>query len=347
MMKRLPPAIAVTTFFGVLCSCARTPVSEVHADSGGTVAAVKAPAAAGHSIRSTGSVQAVRFNTILVPQLRGPGGQLTLVRFIPNGTLVHEGDVIAQFDSVQQQDDARDARAKIDDLNHQINQNRAQNTSDNAWRAIDLKTAQGDLAKAEIELTKGEVLSEIDRLKNEAKAADARARVESLKKSGHAHDVADEAGLKILELQRDRQQMALDRALGNIDKCAVKAPMTGMVALVTTWRNGSMGPFEEGDQAWPGQPLVKIFDPTEMIVVTQISEPDAAVLAERGARARVTLDAYPGVVFHARLDSSSPVASSGLGSPIRTFSARFKIEQHDPRLMPDLSAAVEIVPDGK
>lgn len=338
MLMRLHVAIAAV----LLASCGRAPVREVHADSANTERA-----APDHHIRSTGTIQAVRFNTILVPQLRGPGGQLTLVRFIPNGTMVHEGDVIAQFDSVQQQDDARDARAKIDDFNHQISQNRAQNTADNAWRAIDLKTAEGDLQKAEIELTKGEVLSEIERLKNEAKAEDARAKVDSLKKSGHFHDLADAAALKILELQRDRQQMALDRAMGNIDKCSVKAPMTGMVALATAWRNGSMGPFEEGDQAWPGQPLVRIFDPREMLVITQISEPDAAILAQRGARAHVMLDAYPGVVIDAHLDSSSPVASSGLGSPIRTFSARFKIEQHDPRLMPDLSAAVEIVPGGK
>lgn len=328
----------------VLSACSRAPAPEttVHADSS------KAEAAPPNEhIRSTGTIQAVRFNTIQVPQLRGPGGQLTLVRLVPNGTLVDEGDVIAQFDSVQQQDDARDARAKIDDLNHQIDQNRAQNRADNAWRAIDLKTAEGDLAKAEIELTKAEVLSEIDRLKNEAKAADARARVESLKKSGHFHDVADDAGLKILELQRDRQKMALDRALGNIEKCSVKAPMTGMVALENAWRNGSMGPFEEGDQAWPGQPLVRIFDPTDMVVITQISEPDGALLAQHGARARVLLDAYPGAVFDARLESSSPVASGGLQSPIRSFTARFHIEQHDPRLMPDLSAAVEIVAGAK
>ena len=62
------------------------------------------------------------------------------------------------------------------------------------------------------------MLSEIDRLKNEAKAEDARARVESLKKSGHSHDVADEAGLRILELQRDRQKLALDRALMSVSK---------------------------------------------------------------------------------------------------------------------------------
>jgi len=288
----------------------------------------------------------VRVRGIAVPQIRGPGGQLTLTHLIASGTTVKEGDLVAEFDKVQQMDDARDARAKVDDLNHQAEQMRAQNRSDQAKRAADLKQAQADLAKAEIELQKGEVLSEIDRLKNEAKAADARARVASLKKSGQFHDVADAAGLKLLELQRDRQQIALDRAQNNMERLTVRAPIPGMVALESAWRNGSQGPFQEGDQAFPGQPLVRIFDPSEMIVVTQVSEPDGAVIAQRGAKARVFLDAYPGVAFDAHLESASPVAAGGLQSPIRAFAAKFKIDVQDPRLLPDLSAAVEIVPNG-
>ncbi len=327
----------------VLCgSCARSPVHEISA-SADSSSPVLSPE---RHIRSTGTVQAVRVHNITVPQIRGPGGQLTLTRLIPNGTTVKEGDLIAEFDKVQQMDDARDAKAKVDDLNHQIEQMRAQNRSDQAKRSADLKQAEADLAKAEIELKKGEVLSEIDRLKNQAKAEDARARVASLKKSGHFHDVADAAGLKLLELQRDRQQIALDRAESNMERLTVKAPIPGMVALENAWRNGSQGPFQEGDQAYPGQPLVRIFDPSEMVVLTQVSEPDGAVIAQRGAKARVFLDAYPGVAFDAHLESASPVASGGLQSPIRAFTAKFRIDTQDPRLLPDLSAAVEIVPNG-
>jgi multidrug resistance efflux pump len=297
-------------------------------------------------IRSTGSVQAVRVHNLTVPQIRGPGGQLTLIHLIPNGTSVNEGDLIAEFDKVQQMDDARDSRARVDDLNHQLEQMRAQNRSDQARRAADLKQAEADLAKAEIELQKGEVLSEIERLKNVAKAEDARARVASLKKSSKFRDVSDAAGLKLLELQRDRQQIALDRAQSNMERLSVKAPMHGMVALENAWRNGSQGPFQEGDQAFPGQPLVRIFDPSEMIVVTQVSEADGVVIAQHGAKARVFLDAYPGVAFEAHLESASPVASGGLQSPIRSFAAKFRIDTQDPRILPDLSAAVEIVPNG-
>jgi multidrug resistance efflux pump len=298
-------------------------------------------------IRATGTIQALRVSNVQTPSLRGPGGRLTLIRLIPNGARVKPGDPLAEFDRTQQVDDARDAKAKVEDLTHQIDQLRAQGRSDAAKRNSDLKQAEADLAKAEIELRKGEILSEIERLKNQAKRESAAARVASLKKSNHAHDLADAAGVRILELQRDRQQVALERAEGNMEKLLVKATIGGMVAQEMTWRNGSMGPMQEGDQVWPGNPLVRIFDPTDMIVLTQLNEPDGAAITP-GTRVKVRLDAYPGAIFDAHYESASPVASSGINSPIKFFSARFRLDQRDPRLLPDLSAAVEIeVPGAK
>ena len=61
-----------------------------------------------------------------------------------------------------------------------------------------------------------------------------------------------------------------------------------------------------------------------------------------GIKAIVQLDAYPDLKFTARLESASPVAASAIGSPIKTFKARFRLEQTDPHLLPDLSAAVII-----
>ncbi|PYT14055.1 MAG: HlyD family secretion protein [Acidobacteria bacterium] len=337
--------LCVVTAAGVMgVACSHAPVHElsVRADA-------REPAAIElfqRHVRSTGTIQAFRVFNVLVPQIRGPGGRLTLTRLIPNGTQANQGDVLAEFDRTQQVDDARDTKAKVDDLAHQIEQLRAQYRSDAAKRSSDLKQAEADLAKAEIELQKGEVLSEIDRLKNQAKAESARARVASLKKSGHFHDLAETAGVRILELQRDRQQVALERAQTNMEKLTVRAPITGMVALESTWRNGSAGPMQVGDQGWPGQALVRIFDPSDMVVITMVSEPDGAAIAQRGARAKVYLDAYPGAVFDAHLEAASPVASGGIQSPIRSFTARFRLEQRDRRLLPDLSAAVEIVPAG-
>ncbi len=73
-----------------------------------------------------------------------------------------------------------------------------------------------------------------------------------------------------------------------------------------------------------------------------VNEPDVVALSTQ-AKANVYLDAYPDAAFTAVLESASPVATAALNTPVRTFAARFRVEQQDSRLLPDLSAALEIV----
>jgi multidrug efflux pump subunit AcrA (membrane-fusion protein) len=295
-------------------------------------------------VRSNGTVAAVNALTIRVPQIEGQGGNLTLTKIIASGTRVSTGDVLAEFDRTKQIDNAREAQAKFEDLEHQVEQRKAQHHADAEKRASDMQQARADLAKAQLELRKGPILSEIDRLKNQAKLDDAKAHVESLERSVRFHETSEAADLKILELQRDRQQVAWDRARSNADKLLLRAPIPGMVSPESTWRNDSIGPAQEGDQLWPGEPLVRIFDPTDMEVQVTVNEPDGAVLAP-GEQATIHLDAYPGLVFQAHFDSASPVATALLGSDVKNFPARFRLDQsaqRDPHLLPDLSAAVDL-----
>ena len=289
-------------------------------------------------------MRALRVYSVQVPQIAGAqGNRTTLVTLVPNGTIVKQGDELAEFDNTKQLDDALEAEAKFDDLNHQAAQKAAQNRSDAALRMEALKQAEVDFGKAEIQLKKGPILNEIDRIKNEARAESAQALVQSLQKSHAARMRAEAAALRVIELQRDRQKVALERAKTNAEKLTIKAPLTGMVALENIWKGGSMGHAQEGDQLWGGQALLKIFDPSEMVVDAQVGEPDGTRLTP-GLRAKVRLDAYPDMELEAAFVNSSPVAVTALGSPVKNFNARFRLLKADPRLLPDLSAAVIIQP---
>jgi multidrug resistance efflux pump len=323
-------------------ACQRHP-AEVHAADVNPKPAVPGP----HSVpprryvRATGTVFAVRSYTILVPQLTGQFSRMTLTRLAPNGARVKQGDVIAEFDRTQQVDNAREAQAKFEDLGHQVEQRVAQNRAESEKRLSELQKAEADLAKAMLQLRKGPLLSEIDRLKAETRAGEAKERVDSLKKSNHHHEEAEAAALRILELQRDRQQVSLERSMRNSEKLLIRAPLPGMIAHEVMWRNGTSGHAQEGDQLYPGMPLFRIFDPTEMEVRMNVAEPDGAVLVS-GSTALVHLDAYPDLIFHAKFFAASPVAASSFGSPIKTFAARFRLQEVDPHLLPDMSAAVII-----
>jgi HlyD family secretion protein len=320
-----------------LSGCSSPPAVRVSAETRPPVTKVQEAGV----VRSTGLIEALEWQSIRVPQLSGTGGQITLTRLIPNGRRVAKGDLLVEFDRTNLLDQERDAKALLSDLSHQLEERRAQVKSEAAKRLSQLREAEADLEKAQLQLRKGPVLSEIDRLKNEAKATYSQQRVESLKKSSEFRDRSEAASVRVLELKRDRQQVTLERIQSNLDRLLIKAPQDGMVALENTWRQGSMGPPQEGDQMWPGLPVLRIFNPSTMVVNTTIDEPDFAVVS-KATRARVFLDAYPGVAFDAVLQSASPIATAGIDSPVRTFTAVFRIEQQSPQLLPDLSAALEI-----
>ena len=293
-------------------------------------------------LRATGSVEALRSLSLQVPRVSGQQqGNITLTTLIENGASVKKGDIVAEFDRTSQAKAARDAAAKYDDFGHQVEQKAAEHRSNAAKRASDLAQAQADLDKARLEIKKGPVLSQIDQDKNAEKLRAAEAHVASLKLSNRLHEKAEAAELTVLKLQTERQKLTLERVQADAEKLVLRAPLEGVVALVNVWRNNSMGHAQEGDTLWPGQPLLRIFDPASMALDLSVSETDGAVLRP-GTKAIVRLDAYPGITFSAKFDSASPVASSAIGSPLKSFGARFLFEQRDAHLMPDLAAAADI-----
>lgn len=329
----------------LLTSCSKAPNQALPQPKPAPVPAQSAsfisPANGHRIVRATGLIRALEWQMIRVPQISGSGVRFTLTQVIPNGSKVAKGDILVEFDRVSLLDDERDAKAKLSDIGHQLDQQKAQVRSDDAKRVSLIRQAEGDLEKALLELRKGPVLSEIDRLKNESRAPNAKLRVASLKTSDELRKGAGKATVRILELKLERQRVTLERTQNNLDKLQIKAPQNGMVSLENTWHSGSMGPSREGDEVRPGVPLLRIFNPTRMVVEATVNESDASWLGKQ-VKAKLYLDAYPGATFDANLENASPIATGGIDSPVRSFMAVFRIEQEDPRLLPDLSAALEI-----
>jgi len=336
--RRLAAVTNVALGLAVLASCAS---SAEQKPTGPVTRAEPAKETVAREIRITGIVEAVRSTRVAVPGLTGQNNRLTLTRLIANGSHVEMGDVVAEFDPFDQIDALRTARAKADDLDHQAQTKMAQNRTEAEKRRSDLRQAEADLSKALLEVSKAEILPEITKQQNQIKADTARARVASLNTSQPFRDQAADAALKILELQRDRQRVAMERAQANIDAMQVKAPLAGIVAHSIQYRNGSITHAQEGDQMYRGNALISIFDPAEMLVRCLVGEPDQVSL-EAGAKVKIFMDAYPDLELHGHFESASPIATTALGSNIKTFTALFRIDQSDGRLLPDLSAAVVI-----
>src|SRR5229473_2208768 len=125
-MKKLVCQIAIASAAALLVACARYTPPVTHAADTPPSTAPRGK----REVRVTGIILAVHAKKILVPQIWGQGGPMTLTKLIPNGSQVKEGDLIAIFDSTQQADLAREARSKYEDLGHQVEQKQAQNRAD-------------------------------------------------------------------------------------------------------------------------------------------------------------------------------------------------------------------------
>jgi multidrug resistance efflux pump len=285
-------------------------------------------------------LEAVRSTRVSVPQVTGPTFRMTLTQIVRNGSTVAKGDLIAEFDPLEQLNQARESAARYDDLSHQTRQRQADNAANVEKRRLEREQAEADLAKARLDVSKAPVLGETEAQQNTIRLAKAEARLASLGRTHPQEERADRAALRILELQRDRQRAAHDRALANLEKLRVRAPLSGMVALATFYNNGSMIRPQAGDQLNRNNTLLSIFDPGEMLVRVNVAETDGALL-KPDLTTSVYVDAYPDLTLAARFVAASPVAASAaLGGGVKTFTAVFRLEGSDPRLMPDLSAAV-------
>jgi len=295
------------------------------------------------SLRLTGKTQAVQTRAILAPLLAGQQvGTLTITRLVPSGTRVKQGDLLAEFDRQAQLRDFMDKQAESSDENDKVLEAQAKEIADRAKDETDIVQAEDSLSKAKLEMQKIDILSRIDAEKTRGDLDEAEATLTQLKETFSLKRKAAQASIRILKIQRDRTRETMLHAQANAALMQIRSPIDGIVVYNTIWKEGTMGEVQEGDQVRAGVPFMQVVDPAAMEVQVKVNQEDLVGLS-LGQSARVYLDAYPDLELHGQLESIDPMGQRGDFSPqLRTFTATFSIQGSDPRLMPDLSAAVEI-----
>ena len=316
---------------------------------GALVAALPAGASGnGVALRLHGSVEPVRSHPVVVPRLSGsaPGtggpGTLVIVRLVKPGTRVKRGDLLIEFDRQAQIKNAHDRQAEYRDFVEQINKKRGEQITARAHGEAELKTADNAVKSAELEILKAEVVPPITAEQNRLTLDEARAKAAQLRRTFDLRRKADTADIRALEIQRDRAMNAWKHAESNADKMRVVSPIDGMVVLKSTWKSGTMGEVQEGEEVRSGLGILDVIDPSAMRVRAKVNQADVAALRV-GEQARITLDSYPTRTFTGRLEQLSQIgAISQMSNRVRSFLAVFSIDGSDPHLMPDLAAAIDI-----
>jgi HlyD family secretion protein len=302
-------------------------------------------AKAGRTVRLTGTTEAVHMRSMVAPTISVEhAATLTITKLAASGTRVHKSDVLAEFDRQAQVREFIDKQAEYVDFANKTAEAQAKEIADRAKDETEMGQAESAFSKAQLEMQKLELMSKIDAEKAEEALEETKATLQQLQTTFSLKRQAAQAGIRLLEIQRDRAKQVMDHAQANAAVMQIRSPIDGIVVLNTIWKEGKMGEVQEGDQVRPGIAFMQVVDPSQMQIRALVNQEDFLAL-HLGLPARIHLDAYPELVFKGKLEEMAPIARSGdFSSKLRTFAVVFSIQGNDARLMPDLSAAVDVNP---
>jgi HlyD family secretion protein len=299
----------------------------------------------GAPIRLHGSVEPVRSHPLVVPRLTGTGnGSLVIVHLAKGGATVKRGDLLVEFDRAAQIKNAHDREAEYRDFAAQIEKKRGEQITGRAKDEGEITAAENAVKSAQLAVDTNDIQPPITAEQNRLTLEEHKAQLLQLRKTFDLKRRADTADVKSLEIQRDRAQNAWKHAESNAEKMRITSPIDGMVVLKATWKQGTMGEVQEGEEVRSGLPILDVIDASAMRVRARVNQADIAGLSV-GQLAHITLDSYPSKTFSGRLEQLSHVgATSSMSNRVRTFLAVFTIDGSDAHLMPDLAAAIDVEP---
>ena len=320
--------------------------ADEHVETGPATAVHVARSAFVRSLRLTGIIESVGYHNVAAPRLvgaSGPGSNtLIITKLAPSGAEIAAGDLLVEFDRQNQLKAAFDKRAEHVDLEEQIRKKRAEQEQTRAKDDAELALAAQAVDSARLDMKKNELLPKIEAEKNELRLEEAQAKLKQLQATFELKRRAEQAEVRILEIQRDRARTAMEQAQQNATRMVVRSPIPGVVVLRMNWRGGQMIEIQEGEEARPGMPIMLVVDPSALLVRVKVNQADVHLL-RAGQPARISLDAYPGLEFRGRVEQVAPVGTtSRLTDKVRNFVAVVSIQGNHPKLMPDLSAAVDV-----
>ena len=301
-------------------------------------------------IRLTGETSARNFASITVPIMRGPDGarEMVLIKLAGAGSQVKKGDLIAQIDSKSAEDHIEDSKAGILQADSDIKKRRAEHSVD--WENLQqtLRVAKADLDKASLDQRAAEVRTTLDQELLKLSVEENTARHKQLQGDLASRKTIQNAELRILDITRQRNVMHVDRHLIDLKRMTFTAPMNGLVVMSTFFRAGENVQIQLGDQVYSGQTIMKIVDTSQMQVQSNANQSESNLI-RIGQPARISLDAFPGLRFPGKVYSIAAMGTGGMRQSyyVRNVPVRIAIDGADPRLIPDLSAAVDVVVERK
>jgi len=260
--------------------------------------------------------------------------QVKIQSIIPEGSIVKEGDVVAELDRAP-------AVTKMNDVTLALQKAQAQHEQAMLDSTLNLSKAREEMRTMELSLEEKRIAK--DQAKYEAPSVQRTAAID-LEKAERALAQAkvdyktktEQAQAKMREVGADfaRQQNLLKMVQDVIAAFSIKAPAPGMVIYVKEW-NGKKRTAGAQVGAW--DPTVATLpDLSVMESVTYVNEIDVRKVAV-GQPAAVTLDADPTKKLTGKVTSVANVGEQRPNADAKVFEVKITIDRPDTTLRPGMT----------
>ncbi|HEX4545809.1 MAG TPA: efflux RND transporter periplasmic adaptor subunit [Candidatus Acidoferrum sp.] len=300
-------------------------------------------------VATTGYLRSEQTRVISAPPIAGGTLQIiTLARF---GALVHKGDVVLEFDPSQQEYNLAQNRSDLLQGEQEIVKAKADAAVQVAEDQTALLKAKYAVRRAELEVSKNELVSKIDAQKNLLGLDEAKRALAQLEQDIRSHSASNEAALAISEEKRHKARLAMEQAQENIQRMRTTAPIDGLVVIHGN-RDASGGfyfggmtlpDYHVGDQVNPGSSIAEVIDISKLELTAQVGETDRTNL-KVGQAVETEIDALPGEKFSGKVQTVGGATSHEFWdeNAKHKFDLAIQLDSHDPRLRPGFSARLSI-----
>jgi multidrug resistance efflux pump len=301
---------------------------------------------------TTGVLRTSQSRTIIAPPIAG--GTLQIVTLARSGAQVHAGDVVLEFDPSQQEYNLGQNRSDLLQGEQEIVKAKADAAVQTAEDQTALLKAKYAVRRAELEVSKNELLSPIDAQKNLLALDEAKRAQAQLQQDVQSHSASNQAALAISEEKRHKARLAMEQAEQNIKNMHITAPIDGLVVIHGN-RDSTGGFFmygmtlpdyHVGDQVNPGSSIAEVIDISHLEVSAQVNETDRINL-KAGQSVEMKIDALPGETFSGKVQTVGGATSHEFwdDNAQHKFDVAVELDRTDPRLRPGFAVRLDILGD--
>ncbi len=292
-------------------------------------------------VTTTGELRARKF-----VQVTGPAGaqsvqvyQTKIASIVAEGSLVKEGDVIAELDKAP-------AATRLTTVTLDLQKAQAEFTTAQLDSALNLAQSREDVRTAEYVLEEKKLLKE--QAKYEAPTIKRQAEIDyekadrALAQSKRNLDTkTKQAVAKMSSVGADlgRQQNNLKNIQEVLGSFTVKAPAPGMVIYVREWNGKKKGVGSQWS-AWDNT-VATLPDLTQMESQTYINEVDVRKIAV-GQKVQIALDADPTKKLQGTVTQIANVGEQKPNQDSKVFEVKIEVTRADTTLRPGMTTSNEI-----